>query len=73
MFLLCFFQDFLDQAQNKAFFLLEEEKKERATIDSDSSIYEVYGKKKEGLHIHGMKERYTCKRHLMESTLSERA
>lgn len=42
------FQGFFDQAQDNAFFLLEEEKKKRATIDSDSSIYEVYGKKKEG-------------------------
>lgn len=42
------FQGFLDQVQDEAFFLLEEKKKKRATIDSDSSIYEVYGKKKEG-------------------------
>ncbi|MFQ6618603.1 MAG: IS1380 family transposase [Fidelibacterota bacterium] len=36
----------LDQAQDDALFLLEKDKKGRATIDSDSSIYEVYGKKK---------------------------
>ena len=42
------FQESLDQAQDEAFFLLEEKKKKRATIDSDSSIYEVYGRKKEG-------------------------
>jgi hypothetical protein len=38
----------LNTIQNNAFFLLKEERKKRATIDSDSSIYEVYGKKKEG-------------------------
>ena len=38
----------LDQAQDNALFLLEKKKKQRVTIDSDSSVYEVYGKKKEG-------------------------
>jgi hypothetical protein len=42
------FQGSLEQAQDNAFFLLEKKKKQRATIDSDSSIYEVYGSKKEG-------------------------
>jgi hypothetical protein len=42
------FQTSLDQAQDNAFFLLEKKKKQRVTIDSDSSVYEVYGKKKEG-------------------------
>jgi len=42
------FQESLDQAQDNAFFLLEKKKKQRVTIDSDSSIYEVYGSKKEG-------------------------
>jgi len=38
-------QEFIDKAQDEATFLLEKRKKERATIDSDSSIYEAYGKK----------------------------
>ncbi|MGQ9617160.1 MAG: IS1380 family transposase, partial [Spirochaetota bacterium] len=33
------FQGALDRIQNNAFFLLKEERKKRATIDSDSSIY----------------------------------
>ncbi len=37
----------LDRAQDDVFFLLEKNEKERATIDSDSSIYEVYRRKKE--------------------------
>lgn len=41
------FQSSLDQAQDNALFLLEK-KKQRVTIDSDSSLYEVYGSKKEG-------------------------
>jgi len=41
-------QGALNRIQSNAFFLLKEERKKRATIDSDSSIYEVYGKKKEG-------------------------
>lgn len=41
-------QGSLEQAQDNALFLLEKKKKGRVTIDSDSSIYEVYGRKKEG-------------------------
>ena len=42
------FQDSLDQMQDTAFSLLDQKKKEIATIEHDSSIHEVYGQKKEG-------------------------
>jgi len=41
-------QSSLDQGQDNALFMLEKKKKQRVTIDSDSSLYEVYGSKKEG-------------------------
>ena len=40
-------QDSLDTVQDKAFSLLDSKRKERATIEQDSSIHEVYGEKKE--------------------------
>ena len=42
------FQQLLDGIQEKAFSLLDRKRKELATVDHDSSIHEVYGKKKEG-------------------------
>jgi hypothetical protein len=42
------FRSVLDAAQGQAFSLLDKEKRTIATIDSDSSIHEVYGEKKEG-------------------------
>jgi len=42
------FQKVMEEVQGRAFELLEEGKKRRGTIDSDSSLYEVYGEKKEG-------------------------
>jgi hypothetical protein len=42
------FQAIIDFIQDDAFSLLPERKKKAATIDADSSIHEVYGKKKEG-------------------------
>ena len=42
------FQDSFDKMQDAAFSLLENKRKERATIEQDSSIHEVYGEKKEG-------------------------
>ena len=42
------FQRVFDGIQEKAFSLLDRKGKELATVDHDSSIHEVYGKKKEG-------------------------
>ena len=42
------FQGSLDTMQDSAFSLLDSKRKERATIEQDSSIHEVYGEKKEG-------------------------
>lgn len=42
------FRNILKIIQNKAFTLLDEKRKKIGTIDSDSSIHEVYGIKKEG-------------------------
>ena len=42
------FQDVLDTLQDSAFSLLDSKRKECATIEHDSSIHEVYGRKKEG-------------------------
>ena len=42
------FQDSLYSMQDTAFSLLDKKRKERATIEQDSSIHEVYGEKKEG-------------------------
>lgn len=42
------FQSTLEKIQNNAFSLLDKKRRKRATIDGDSSIHEVYGKKKEG-------------------------
>jgi hypothetical protein len=42
------FQQLLDGIQEKAFSLMDKKRKELATVDHDSSIHEVYGKKKEG-------------------------
>jgi hypothetical protein len=42
------FQDSLDHIQDSAFSLLDRKRKQLATIEHDSSIHEVYGKKKEG-------------------------
>ena len=42
------FQDSLDQIQDTAFSLLDQKRKEVATVEHDSSIHEVYGEKKEG-------------------------
>ena len=42
------FRSVLDAVQGQAFSLMDKEKKTIATIDSDSSIHEVYGEKKEG-------------------------
>jgi hypothetical protein len=42
------FQKTVEMVQDKVFFLLDKEKRKRATVDGDSSIHEVYGKKKEG-------------------------
>ena len=46
------FQTTVEKIQDRTFFLLGKERKKRATIDSDSSIHEVYGEKKEGQIIH---------------------
>ncbi len=42
------FQGTVEKIQDRTFSLLGKERKKRATIDSDSSIHEVYGQKKEG-------------------------
>jgi hypothetical protein len=42
------FQEVLGTVQDTAFGMLGKKRKEVATIDSDSSIHEVYGEKKEG-------------------------
>jgi hypothetical protein len=42
------FQHVLDNIQDRAFSALEERRKELATIESDSTILEVFGRKKEG-------------------------
>lgn len=42
------FRKILNVTQKKAFSLLDNKRKKTATIDSDSSIHEVYGVKKEG-------------------------
>ena len=42
------FQDSVDRIQDTAFSLLDKKRKRQATIEHDSSIHEVYGKKKEG-------------------------
>ena len=42
------FQCTVEKIQDRTFSLLGKERKKRATIDSDSSIHEVYGEKKEG-------------------------
>ncbi len=42
------FQRVLDGIQDTSFSLLDRKRKELATVDHDSSIHEVYGKKKEG-------------------------
>ena len=42
------FQDSLDKMQDAAFSLLDRKRKDRATIEQDSSIHKVYGEKKEG-------------------------
>lgn len=42
------FQKVVERVQDRAFSLLDNKRRRWATIDGDSSIHEVYGKKKEG-------------------------
>lgn len=42
------FQGALDTMQDTAFSFLDKKRKERATIEQDSSIHKIYGEKKEG-------------------------